>query len=79
MTRAVENILFTSFIGLVVVVALFISLDWPVRASIVILLLGSIGIVLTAIQLVWGFLYGVFEQLLHVPWPKPWLGFLLPS
>jgi hypothetical protein len=24
----------------------------------------------------WGFLYGVFEQLLHVPWPKPWLGFL---
>jgi len=158
MTRDVENILFTSFIGLVVVVALFISLDWPVRASIVILLLGSIGIVLTAIQLVfdlkvlrggslkaarptfevealehkgrwgsleiwawlwglflaihlvgmpialplfvffytklyggswtaalilaagtWGFLYGLFEQLLHVPWPKPWLAFLLPS
>jgi hypothetical protein len=158
MTRGIENILFTSFIGLVVVVALFVSLDWPVRASIVILLLGSIGIVLTAIQLVfdlkgvrgnslkaarptfevealehqgrwgsleiwawlwglflaihligmpialplfvflytklyggswtaalilaagtWGFLYGLFEQLLHVPWPKPWLGFLLPS
>ena len=158
MTRGIENILFTSFIGLVVVVALFISLDWPVRASIVILLLGSIGIVLTVIQLAldlktlgrgernaarptfevaalehqgrwgsleiwawlwglffaihligmpialplfvflytklyggswttaltlagatWGFLYGVFEQLLHVPWPKPWLGFLLPS
>ena len=52
MAHAIENILFTSFIGLVVVVALFISLDWPVRASIVILLLGSIGIVLTAIQLV---------------------------
>jgi hypothetical protein len=156
MTRAVENILFTSFIGLVIIVALFISLSWPVRASIVILLLGSIGVVLTAIQLVfdfrvlrgdrakaarptfevealehqgrwgsleiwawlwglflaiqligmpialplfvflytklyggswpgalmlaagtWGFLYGVFEQLLHVPWPKPWLGFLI--
>jgi hypothetical protein len=158
MTHAVAHILFTSFIGLVVVVALFISLDWPVRASIVILLLASIGIVLTVVQLVfdfkvlrgdrlkgarptfevealehqgrwgsleiwvwlwglflaiqligmpialplfvffytklyggswiaalilaastWGFLYGVFEQLLHVPWPKPWLGFLLPS
>jgi hypothetical protein len=158
MTRGIENILFTSFIGLIIIVALLISLDWPVRASIVILLLGSIGIVLTATQLVfdfkvlrgdrqraekptfevaalehqgrwgsleiwawlwglffaihligmpialplfvflytklyggswttaltlagatWGFLYGVFEQLLHVPWPKPWLGFLLPS
>jgi hypothetical protein len=157
MTRGIENILFTSFIGLVIIVALFISLDWPVRASIVILLLGSIGIVLTATQLVfdfkvlrgdrqraekptfevaalehqgrwgsleiwawlwglffaihligmpialplfvflyvklygggwatalilaggtWGFLYGVFEQLLHVPWPQPWLGLLLP-
>ena len=51
MTRGIENILFTSFIGLVIIVALFISLDWPVRASIVILLLGSIGIVLTVIQL----------------------------
>jgi hypothetical protein len=158
MTRGVENILFTSCIGLVIIAALLISLDWPVRASIVILLLGSIGIVLTATQLIfdfkvlcgdrqkaerptfevealehqgrwgsleiwawlwglffaihligmpialplfvflytklyggswtvaltlaggtWGFLYGVFEQLLHVPWPKPWLAFLLPS
>jgi hypothetical protein len=158
MARGIENILFTSFIGLVIIVALFIALDWPVRASIVILLLGSIGIVLTATQLVfdfkalhrdslksvrptfdvealehqgrwgsleiwawlwglflaihligmpialplfvflytklyggswiaaltlagstWGFLYGVFEQLLHVPWPTPWLAFLLGS
>jgi hypothetical protein len=55
MTRGIENILFTSFIGLVIIVALFISLDWPVRASIVILLLGSIGIVLTATQLVFDF------------------------
>lgn len=156
MTRGIENILFTSCIGLVITLALLISLDWPVRASIVILLLGSIGIVLTATQLVfdlkvlrgdrqglerptfevealehqgrwgsleiwawlwglffaihligmpialplfvflytklyggswtvalalaggtWGFLYGVFEQLLHVPWPKPWLGFVI--
>jgi hypothetical protein len=155
MSRNIENIFFTSFVGLVIIAALFISLDWPVRASIVILLLGSIGIVLTTVQLIsdfkvlrgadrkagrptfevealeyqgrwgsleiwawlwglflaihligmpialplfvflytklyggswtvallltagtWGFLYGVFEQLLHVPWPKPWLWFL---
>jgi hypothetical protein len=156
MSRGIENILFTSFVGLVIVGALFVATDWPVRASIIVLLLGSIGIVLAAMQLVfdftalrrgnsklerptfevaalehqgrwgsleiwawlwglffaihlvgmpialplfvllyvklygggwilaitlaagtWGFLYGVFEQILHVPWPKPWLGFLL--
>ena len=21
----------------------------------------------------WGFVYGVFEHILHVPWPEPWL------
>jgi hypothetical protein len=135
--------------GLVVLMALFVAKDWPIRASIVILLLGSIGVVLVLVQLVldlkalrgegpqperptyevtalehqgrwgsleiwawlwglfaaihligfpialplfvflyakiygarwataciltagtWGFLYGVFEQVLHVPWPK---------
>ena len=138
------------------VAALFVAKDWPIRASIIILLLGSIGVVLALLQLrldfkaahaedakilrptfevqaiehqgrwgsleiwvwlwglflaiqligmpialplfvflytklyggswpgalmlaagTWGFLYGVFEQLLHVPWPKPWLGFLI--
>lgn len=156
MIRGIENILFTSFLGLVIFLALFIAKDWPVRASIVILLLGSIGIILTLVQLAfdfkslraevskvqrptfevaalehqgrwgsleiwgwlwglffsihligfpialplfvflyvklyggkwvtalliaagtWGFLYGIFEQVLHVPWPKPWLDFLL--
>jgi hypothetical protein len=156
MSRGIENILFTSFVGLVIAGALFVATDWPVRASIIILLLGSIGIVLAAMQLIldfkalrgesskperptfevaalehqgrwgsleiwawlwglffaihlvgmpialplfvflyvklygggwilslalaagtWGFLYGVFEQILHVPWPKPWLGFLV--
>jgi hypothetical protein len=156
MSRGIENILFTSFVGLVIVGALFVATDWPVRASIIVLLLGSIGIVLAALQLAfdfkalrgensklerptfevaaldhqgrwgsleiwawlwglffaihivgmpfalplfvflyvklygggwilaltlaagtWGFLYGVFEQILHVPWPKPWLGFLV--
>jgi hypothetical protein len=158
MVRGIENILFMSFIGLVIAAALFVAKDWPVRASIVILLLGSIGIVLTFFQLVldlkvlrghglkvgrptfevealehqgrwgsleiwawlwglffaihligmpialplfvflyvkiyggrwttaiilaagtWGFLYGIFEQVLHVPWPKPWLAFLFAS
>jgi len=156
MSRGIENILFTSFVGLVIIGALFVARDWPVRASIIVLLLGSIGIVLAAMQLIldfkalrkesspqsrptfevaalehqgrwgsleiwawlWGlffaihligmpvalplfvflyvklygggwilsltlaagtggFLYGVFERILHVPWPKPWLGFML--
>ena len=157
MVRAKESILFTSFVGLLIVSALFIAKDWPVRASIVILLLGSVGIVLALIQLAfdfktargggpkperptyevaalehqgrwgsleiwawlwglflaihligfltalplfvfvyvkvyggrwatagilavvtWGFLYGVFDQVLHVPWPVPRLGLLFP-
>jgi putative tricarboxylic transport membrane protein len=154
--RGIERILFTSFIGVVILAALFVAKDWPIRASIIIISLGSVGLVLTAIQLIldvkaareeaativrptfevaalehqgrwgsleiwawlwglffaihligmpialpffvflytkfyggrwttslifaagtWGFLYGVFEQVLHVPWPKPWLGFLV--
>jgi hypothetical protein len=153
--QGIERILFTSFIGVVILAALFVAKDWPIRASIVVLLLGSIGVILTALQLIfdfkaaredavttrptfevaalehkgrwgsleiwawlwglffgihligmpialplfvflytkfyggnwttaliftagtWGFLYGVFEQVLHVPWPKPWLGFLV--
>ena len=157
MRRSLESIAFTSFMGLVVLGALLVAKDWPVRASIVILLLGSIGVALALAQLVidakalragdhrterptyetvalehegrwgsleiwgwlwglflaihligfqaalplfvflytklygggwatallltagtWGFLYGIFEQVLHVPWPKPWLSFLIP-
>jgi hypothetical protein len=25
-----------------------------------------------------GFLYGIYDRLLSVPWPKPWLASLLP-
>ena len=32
------------------------------------------AILLTAVT--WGFLYGVYDNLLSVPWPKPWIGFL---
>jgi hypothetical protein len=38
---------------------------------------GSWILSLTLAAGTWGFLYGVFEQVLHVPWPKPWLGFLV--
>jgi hypothetical protein len=31
-------------------------------------------IILTAVT--WGFLYGIYEYVLSVPWPKPWLAYL---
>jgi hypothetical protein len=155
MGRAKEQILFTAFIGLVMVAALFVAKDWPIRASIIIIFLGSIGIILVSLQLrldlktaravdtkilrptfevqaiehqgrwgsleiwawlwglffaihligfpialpmfvflyvklyggswltavlltaiTWGFLYGVYDNLLSVPWPKPWIRLL---
>jgi len=158
MVYGIERILFTSFVGLVMLAALFVAKDWPIRASIIIFLLGGVGVVLALIQLIidfkaarvkeakvqrptfevealqhqgrwgsleiwawlwglffavhligmpialplfvflyvklyggrwataliltagtWGFLYGIYDYLLHVPWPKPWLGFLLSS
>lgn len=157
MTHGRERVFFTSFVGLLMLAALLIAKDWPVRASIIILLLGSVGLVLAVCQLVldckalggegleperptfevealehqgrwgsleiwawlwalffaihligfltalplfvflyvkfyggswtatvilsggtWAFLYGIFDELLHVPWPKPWLSLLLP-
>lgn len=156
MPRSKEQIFFTAFIGLVILGALFIAKDWSIRASIIILLLGGVGVILVGIQLamdikaaraadaqitrptfevqaiehegrwgsleIWawlwglffaihligfpialplfvflyvkfyggswltavlltaltsGFLYGVYERLLSVPWPKPWLAYLL--
>jgi len=152
MSRAVEQIIFTLFIGMVMLATLFVAKDWPIRASIIILLLGGIGVILTLVQLAadykalrsatstvvrptfevqaiehtgrwgsleiwlwlwglflaihligfstalplfvclyvkvyggswwttviltaltWGFLHGIYDNLLHVPWPKPWL------
>jgi hypothetical protein len=152
----VGRILFSLFVGLVIFTALFVAKDWPIRASIVILLLGGIGIILAVVQVIsdfnawrgrseqsarptydtpslehqgrwgsleiwawlwglffaihligflaalplfvlvyvklyggrwmtacvltlgtWGFLYGVFEEVLHVPWPPPLLFSLL--
>jgi hypothetical protein len=156
MARGIERLAFTSFIGLVILVALLVAKDWPIRASIIILLLGGIGIVLALVQLLfdiknlhaeqkherptfetaavehqgrwgtleiwgwllglflaiqligfpvalplfvflyvklyggswptavllaavtWGFLVGVFDEVLSVHWPEPWLARLLP-
>jgi len=155
MVRSKEQIFFTAFIGLVIIAALFVAKDWPIRASIIILLLGGVGVILTGIQLAtdfkamrtqgshitrptfevqaiehqgrwgsleiwawlwglffaihligfpialplfvflyvklyggswlttiiltavtWGFLYGIYDYVLSVPWPKPWLAYL---
>jgi len=55
MVRGKEQIFFTAFIGLVIIAALFIARDWPIRASIIILLLGGVGVILTGIQLAMDF------------------------
>lgn len=144
-----EGLLFTLFIGAVMVAALWFARDWPVRASIGIMVLGAIGVILAICQFIldakrsdanqersqfdmpameseskwgnaeiwgwilgfyllivtigfsiavplfvlayskfyggswrlgimlsamaWSFVYGVFEKILHVPWPEPLL------
>jgi hypothetical protein len=156
MASGIEQIVLTLFFGLVIAFALLVAWEWPVRASIIILLLGSVGLILVLAQLVFdfkavgvkgafvarptfdlapieaegrwgsleiwawliglfasihvigfpvalplfvflycktygggwllsltlslltlGFLYGVFERVLHVPWPEPLVGVLL--
>lgn len=143
----IEGLLFTLFIGAVMASAVWVALPWPLRASIGVLVLGSLGVLLAVWQLVlelrikdgaqqrsqletpiataenkwgnveiwswivgfyllivligfmiavpifvlayskfygarwplavglstvaWGFVYGVFEKILHVPWPTP--------
>lgn len=148
----IEKSLFTLFILLLLSWAIYIAKDWTLRASIIILVLGSVGVVLALVQLgfdlvshgagadesagiafdapalkpesrwgnleIWGwilgfyvtiyligfpvaiplfvfayvkvyggrwgtalslaflawvFLYGIFEKILHVPWPTPLL------
>jgi len=55
MVRSKEQIFFTAFIGFVIIGALFVAKDWPIRASIIILLLGGVGVILTGIQLAMDF------------------------
>lgn len=152
----VEKTLFTLFILLLLSWAVYIATDWPLRASIIVLVLGSVGVVLSLVQLIfdivpkgavsaepegiafdapalkpesrwgnleiwgwilafyvsihligfpaavplfvfayakgyraswglalalaaigWGFLYGLFEKILHVPWPESLLKILI--
>ncbi|MGH7795818.1 MAG: tripartite tricarboxylate transporter TctB family protein [Candidatus Binatia bacterium] len=144
-----EGLAFTAFVGCVMAGALWVARDWPVRASIGVLTLGSVGVILALWQfmldlrskkttqersafeiptvetetkwgnveiwswivgfyslillvgfpvavplfvlaygkaygaswrlaaclsvLAWGFVYGVFEKILHVPWPTPFI------
>ena len=46
-----EGLLFTVFIGVVMAGALWFAREWPIRASIGVLVLGSIGVVLAIWQL----------------------------
>ena len=147
-----ESVLFTVLIGLLLLWALRVAESWDeLRASIIVFVLGSVGVLLAAVQVIkdlwprrggeeaagihfdapalqsagrwgnfeiwgwilgfyaairiigfptavplfvfgyaktygagwllscflaaaaWAFIYGVFEHILHVPWPEPWL------
>ena len=136
----IERSIFTLFVALILAGAILVSMEWSIRASIIILVLGSIGLAFAATQFVsdmrnlrseapaaqpasrwgnveiwawilgfyamihiigflatvplfvflytkvygggwilsaalgvlsWGFVYSLFDVLLHVPWPKP--------
>ena len=41
---------FTLFIGLAILAAMIAAWDWPLRASIIVLVLGSAGLVMVAAQ-----------------------------
>jgi len=149
----IEKSLFTLFFLMLLSWAVYIAKDWPLRASIIVLVLGSVGVVLALVQLAmdlvpnrgesegiafdapalkpegrwgnleiwgwilgfyatilvvgfpaaiplfvfaytkgygggwvlslsltalaWGFAYGLFERILHVPWPEPLLSFFI--
>ena len=47
----IERPLFTLFIGAVFLVAMWVSFEWPLRASIIILVLGGIGLALLCAQM----------------------------
>lgn len=50
--RNVERALFTLTVGIVLLGAMVVAWEWPVRASIIVLVLGSIGIALALAQLI---------------------------
>jgi hypothetical protein len=68
-----EQILFTLLIVCVFIVALKSSLDWPIRASILVLLLGGIGLALALVQL-----GADFWTIFHEPAKAEGLSFEVP-
>lgn len=50
--RGIEKSLFTLLIGGVLVIAMIVAWEWPLRASIIVLVLGIIGVALAVAQLV---------------------------
>ncbi len=68
-----EGILFSLFIVCILIFVLKSSLDWPLRASILVLLLGGIGLVLALYQL------GMdFRAIFHQPDKAEGLSFEVP-
>lgn len=43
---------FTLFVGIVILGAIIVAWDWPLRASIIVLVLGSVGFVMVMVQLI---------------------------
>lgn len=43
---------FTLFVGVVILGAIIVAWDWPLRASIIVLVLGSVGFVMVMVQLI---------------------------
>ena len=48
----IERAIFTFVVGILIVTAIQVSLEWPLRASIIILVLGGIGLALLIAQVV---------------------------
>lgn len=50
--HGIEKCIFTLLVGAVLVIAMTVAWEWPLRASIIVLVLGIIGVSLTVAQLV---------------------------
>lgn len=66
--------IFTLFIGLAILAAMVAAWDWPLRASIIVLVLGSAGLVMVAAQLILD-----LGRSRRKPAPAPRLAFEIPS
>ena len=69
----IETILFTLFVVCLFIVALKMSLGWPTRAAIIVLVLGSVGLVLALYQLSTD-----FKSIFHEPAKAEGMAFEAP-